>query len=242
MPHQNSYFGLREPNHLRTKSSAVIALVAAALLVTGCHFNKGNGAPAEGGTLGATASGNSGSSSSGGLSGTNAPALNPNAKGINPNAYDGAGYPIVKETTTTLPGTKNGLPLGPTLITLHKTKWGTVLATTAGLTLYMRVGDTTVHSGCYSICTTVWYPWITNGAPQAVGGILPAFLGVLTSTEQTEQVAYNGHPLYSYSGDHRPGQINGEGLGGIWYAMTPSGNPLIFKNPSASTTTTAPAG
>lgn len=224
---------------LRKKGSMIGALGAAALLATGCHFNTGSGAPAEGGTLGLSASGSSSSSGSSGLSGTNAPALNPNAKGINPNAYDGAGYPIVKETTTTLPNTQNGIPLSPTLMTLQKTSHGTVLATTAGLTLYMRVGDSRVHSGCYSICTTVWYPWITNGAPQATGGILPAFLGVLTSTENTEQVAYAGHPLYSYSGDHAPGQINGEGLGGIWYAMTPSGNPLIFKNPAATTTTTS---
>lgn len=222
---------------IRTKGTIIASLSAAALIATGCQFNTGVGAPAEGGTLGASTSGSSSGSS--GLSGTNAPALNPNAKGINPKAYDGAGYPIVKETTTTLPNTQNGIPLGPTLMTLHKTPYGTVLATTAGLTLYMRVGDSQVHSGCYSICTTVWYPWVTNGAPQATGGILPAYIGVLTSTENTEQVAYDGHPLYSYSGDHAPGQINGEGLGGIWYAMTPSGNPLIFKNPAATTTTTS---
>lgn len=208
------------------------SLVSMALLLTGCHF--GTGAPAEGGTLGATSSG-----SSSGLSGTNEPALNPNAHGINPNAYDGAGYPIRAETTTTLPDTANGIPRGPTLLTVHKTPYGTVLATTQGMTLYMRVGDSRVHSGCYNMCATVWYPWLTNGAPQATGGILSGFLGVLTSPSQHEQVAYNGHPLYSYSGDRSPGQINGEGLGGIWFAMTPSGNPLIFKNPVASTTTTA---
>lgn len=217
-----------EPMHTVKKVSAVALLSSLSLLATGCHFNSGVGAPAEGGTLGATASGSAGSGAST-LSGTNTPLLNPNANGSNPNSYDGAGYKIHPLPTTTLPDTVNGIPTGPTLITTHKTPYGTVLATTQGLTLYMRVGDSRVHSGCSAMCTTVWYPWITNGAPQATGGILSAFLGVLTSSAQTEQVAYNGHPLYSYSGDHLPGQINGEGLGGIWYAMTPSGNPLIFK-------------
>lgn len=202
---------------------AVVGLVAASCGV-------GNGAPAEGGTLGATASK---TSSSSGLSGTNAPALQANANGVNPSAYDGAGYPIVPETTTTLPNTRNGLPLYPTLIITEKTPHGTVLASSQGKTLYMRVGDSRTHSGCFAMCATVWTPWITNGAPQAVGGILPAFLGVLTSPAQTEQVAYAGHPLYTYIGDHGPGSIAGEGMGGIWFAMTPTGNPLVFKNPAA---------
>lgn len=223
---------------IKSKTTPLIATLAALTLVaTGCRFNTGNGAPAEGGTLGATASGSAGSSS--GLAGTNTPALNTNNKSINPNAYDGAGYPITAIPTTTLPGTRNGVPTGPTLITVHQTAYGPVLATTAGLTLYMRVGDTLVHSGCYGMCATVWNPWLTNGAPQATGGILSAFLGVLTSPEQTEQVAYASHPLYSYSGDHAPGQINGEGLGGIWFAMTPKGTPLVFSRSAATTTTNA---
>jgi hypothetical protein len=40
------------------------------------------------------------------------------------------------------------------------------------------------------------------------------------------QVTYNGHPLYTFSGDER----NGEGVnafGGNWYAVDPSGNQIV---------------
>jgi predicted lipoprotein with Yx(FWY)xxD motif len=36
------------------------------------------------------------------------------------------------------------------------------------------------------------------------------------------QVEYNGHPLYTFSGDTAPGQTNGEGLFGMWFVATPN--------------------
>jgi predicted lipoprotein with Yx(FWY)xxD motif len=34
------------------------------------------------------------------------------------------------------------------------------------------------------------------------------------------QVEYNGHPLYTYSGDTASGQTTGEGVGGVWHVVT----------------------
>jgi predicted lipoprotein with Yx(FWY)xxD motif len=34
------------------------------------------------------------------------------------------------------------------------------------------------------------------------------------------QVTYNGHLLYTYSGDSKPGDTNGEGIGGVWFVAT----------------------
>ncbi|MBV9257350.1 MAG: hypothetical protein JO215_04975, partial [Ktedonobacteraceae bacterium] len=34
------------------------------------------------------------------------------------------------------------------------------------------------------------------------------------------QLCYNGHPLYTYSGDTSPGQTNGEGIGNKWFVAT----------------------
>jgi predicted lipoprotein with Yx(FWY)xxD motif len=36
------------------------------------------------------------------------------------------------------------------------------------------------------------------------------------------QVEYNGHPLYTFSGDSASGQTTGEGFGGIWHVVSPS--------------------
>ena len=39
------------------------------------------------------------------------------------------------------------------------------------------------------------------------------------------QIAYNGQPLYLFSNDNRPGDINGQGLDGLWSVATPATTP-----------------
>ena len=48
------------------------------------------------------------------------------------------------------------------------------------------------------------------------------------------QVAYNGHPLYTYSGDSAPLQANGEGFGNVWFVVPTT---LPTTTPSGSTPT-----
>ncbi len=43
------------------------------------------------------------------------------------------------------------------------------------------------------------------------------------------QVTYNGHPLYTFTGDSNPGDTSGQGVnvfGGLWYAVSPSGQQV----------------
>ena len=40
------------------------------------------------------------------------------------------------------------------------------------------------------------------------------------------QVTYNDWPLYYYAADSAPGDTNGEGSGGVWYVVDPTGNPI----------------
>jgi predicted lipoprotein with Yx(FWY)xxD motif len=42
----------------------------------------------------------------------------------------------------------------------------------------------------------------------------------MATTANGSQLEYNGHPLYTYSGDTGPGQTNGEGIGGVWHVVT----------------------
>ena len=48
-------------------------------------------------------------------------------------------------------------------------------------------------------------------------------LGTIATPSGGKQLTYMGWPLYTYSGDSAPGQANGQGSGGIWFAMTTSG-------------------
>ncbi len=45
-------------------------------------------------------------------------------------------------------------------------------------------------------------------------------------------VTYNGHPLYTFVSDSRPGAITGEGnktFGGPWWVVSAAGNAITKK-------------
>jgi predicted lipoprotein with Yx(FWY)xxD motif len=99
----------------------------------------------------------------------------------------------------------------------------TVLTTAKGLTVYTFAADTTPgKSSCYGSCAAYWPP--VTGTPSAAG--ITGTFGTITRTDGTKQVTWNGHPLYTYIGDHGPGSASGNNLninGGLWKEIMVSG-------------------
>jgi predicted lipoprotein with Yx(FWY)xxD motif len=92
----------------------------------------------------------------------------------------------------------------------------TVLTNAKGFTLYSFAPDTPATSKCYGSCAAYWPP--VTGTPAATSA-LPGRVGTLKRTDGSEQLTYNGHPLYTYVGDSAPGQARGNNLnlnGGLW--------------------------
>ena len=100
---------------------------------------------------------------------------------------------------------------------------GSFLVDSAGMTLYIYTKDTPNTSACYGACATAWPPLMTNGAPTAGTGVTASMLGTTTRTDGTVQVTYNGWPLYYFAKDKVAGDTTGEGVGSVWYVMTPAG-------------------
>jgi len=103
-----------------------------------------------------------------------------------------------------------------------------VLVDTQSRTLYMLTADKGGKVTCISAaCTGAWPPLLlSSGSPSAGPGAKASLLSTATTPSGAHQVTYDGWPLYTYSGDRRPGQATGEGIknyGGIWYAISPSG-------------------
>ena len=97
-----------------------------------------------------------------------------------------------------------------------------VLTNARGYTLYWFAPDSSSASRCYGSCAAYWPPVI--GTPSAGAGVTGNFT-TLSRTNANEQVAYDGHPLYTYVGDSAPGQANGNRIrlnGGWWYEMKES--------------------
>jgi predicted lipoprotein with Yx(FWY)xxD motif len=91
-------------------------------------------------------------------------------------------------------------------------------------TLYYLTVDTATKVICTGTCAHAWPPLIlTTGTPTSASP-LPHRLSVLAGPNG-RQVEYDGHPLYTFSGDSGPGQAMGEGIqlfGGTWHVVTPN--------------------
>jgi len=98
-----------------------------------------------------------------------------------------------------------------------------VLTNAQGLTLYLFAPDTPATSKCTGSCAAYWPP-VTGDAKAGPG--VTGKLGTIKRPGGGLQATYNGHPLYTYIGDHGAGQANGNNLdlnGGLWYEVRVSG-------------------
>ncbi len=118
---------------------------------------------------------------------------------------------------------------GDTVVVVRSsdTSLGTALSTGAGYTLYAFSIDTPTKSKCNTgACTALWPPLLATGHPQFGPGIHSHLMTTIQRRNGAKQLAYAGHPLYTFSADTRPGQVAGQDLlqfGGRWYAVSPSG-------------------
>ena len=99
---------------------------------------------------------------------------------------------------------------------LHKT----VLTDTKGLTLYTLTGEVNGKFICTGTCLKAWPPLLVSAGTKPKG---PVKLGTIRRPEGKTQVTYKGMPVYTFSGDSKKGEANGEGLKdvGVWHAVTP---------------------
>ncbi len=95
----------------------------------------------------------------------------------------------------------------------------TVLTNTSGRTLYSLSAERHGKFICTeaSGCTGIWHPLTIASGVMPKG---PVKLGIIDRPEGTIQVTYRGLPLYTFTGDKKRGQAQGEGLKdvGTWHA------------------------
>ena len=57
-------------------------------------------------------------------------------------------------------------------------------------------------------------------------GVDATLLGTITRDDGSTQVTYNGWPLYYFHEDAAPGDTNGQGVGGVWFLVSPEGEAI----------------
>ena len=100
---------------------------------------------------------------------------------------------------------------------------GQTLVDAEGRTLYAFTKDKGGKSSCYGDCEATWPALTVQGSPSAGDGVEASLLATTDRKDGSAQVTYKGMPLYHFSGDQQPGDTNGQGVGGVWFAVTPDG-------------------
>jgi predicted lipoprotein with Yx(FWY)xxD motif len=118
---------------------------------------------------------------------------------------------------------------GGTTVKVAKSRLGSILVDSRGITLYDFPPDKRGASTCYAACAALWPPLLTKGKPTAGPGARASLLGTTKRKDGKLEVTYNGHPLYYFVSDRKPGQTTGQGLnqfGAPWWVLSPSGKEI----------------
>lgn len=117
---------------------------------------------------------------------------------------------------------------------------GEVLVGPDGLTLYMFDNDTQGEgaSSCTGGCLDNW-PALTVEGEVSAGADVTAELTTFEREDGSTQVAANGWPLYYFAGDSAPGDANGQGVGDVWWVLSPAGEPIRAGTETATATTSS---
>jgi predicted lipoprotein with Yx(FWY)xxD motif len=95
-----------------------------------------------------------------------------------------------------------------------------------GRTLYVFLVDEGTESTCYDDCEASWPPLTVEGDPAAGEGIDASLLGTTEREDGSIQVTLDGHPLYYFASDETPDDVNGQGVGDVWYVVSPDGEAI----------------
>ena len=128
--------------------------------------------------------------------------------------------------------------VGGTQATIFVRESGTLgryFSTPDGRTLYVTDGDAVANqSSCTGDCAIAWIPFSAT-EPLSLPPDVPGELTLFDREDGTSQLAYNDMPLYTYNVDENPGDIFGDGVGGVWWLASPGDQLGVPATPVAPT-------
>ncbi len=140
------------------------------------------------------------------------------------------GWPLYYFIKDTKPGDTNGegvkglwyvMKPDYTVMIGTNSKIGNYLVDANGMTLYYLDGESTSTIKCNGMCLSFWPAFDVKNIV-APSGLNPSDFQIFKRPDGSEQVAYDGKPLYYFVRDSHRGDITGNDLKdpfGIWYAV-----------------------
>jgi predicted lipoprotein with Yx(FWY)xxD motif len=142
---------------------------------------------------------------------------------------DSAGAQATTTGNAAAPSEQSRGPRRTTTIKVMSTRFGRILVDGNGRALYLFTREPSTKSRCYGGCAVAWPPFYARGKLRAGTGAVAAKLGSSRRRDGRRIVTYNGHPLYYYVTDRRPGQVTCHDVvefGGTWLVVNPAGNAV----------------
>lgn len=99
-------------------------------------------------------------------------------------------------------------------------QFGSVLTDENGKTLYFFSHDASDTSSCSGACIVTW-PVFYKDSATFDASLTKADFGTITRSDGSKQSTYKGWPLYYFKNDANAGDIQGDGVGGIWFVAKP---------------------
>ena len=132
--------------------------------------------------------------------------------------------------THTTSSTSNAAQPGITRIATQRVPGGigAVLVNGKGLTVYVFLPEKSGKVKCVGGCASLWPPLLapSGGKPATTSPVHAALVGTVASPSGGSIITYAGWPLHTYTADTTHGSYKGQGYGGQWYMISPSGTVI----------------
>lgn len=201
-------------------SLCLAAVVSGTLLLTGCGGSDDGAASTQVPSTAAAAPSAAGNGAAGdasaGSSGT--------GTGSDGSDGSGNGAPASQPSQPTQ-STNPGGGYWPATVQLGRNeRLGKTVVDGEGFTLYRFDPDSANPSKatCVDACARTWPPVLANKTIR-FQSLYRDKISTVTRPDGTQQVTIGGWPVYRFSKDAAAGDVNGEGVGGTWFAVAPDG-------------------
>jgi predicted lipoprotein with Yx(FWY)xxD motif len=113
------------------------------------------------------------------------------------------------------------------IIITSNTAFGNILSDGQGNTLYFFSKDVAGKSTCETGTCAVNWPSYWADQVVAGSGLDISDFSAVSHADGSMQDAYKGWLLYYYLGDTKPGDVNGDGIGGVWFVAKPDYSVML---------------
>lgn len=111
------------------------------------------------------------------------------------------------------------VPAAPAVNLAQVGDLGVVMVGANGHTLYAFTNDPAGETTCFDACAEAWPPLTVEDGFTITDELQASGVSTIDRPDGSKQLVMGKWALYYYAGDGAPGEANGQGVGGKWYAI-----------------------